>query len=135
MDIHDQVWLVTGASSGIGRAVAGALARRGARVALAARSAPLLQQAADELAAGGAPAIAVPMDVCRDDAVAAAIEHVLHTWGCIDGVANLAGNGGTLSRWSDTSAGATQAVFDVHVLGAERVLRAALPALKRQRRS
>jgi NAD(P)-dependent dehydrogenase (short-subunit alcohol dehydrogenase family) len=135
MNIDDQVWLVTGASSGIGRAVAGALARRGVRVALAARCAPLLQQAAADLAAGGAHAIGVPMDVCRDEAVAAGIERVLATWGRIDGVANLAGNGGTLARWSDTSARDTQAMFDVHVLGAERVLRAALPALKKRRRS
>lgn len=135
MDIDDQVWLVTGASSGIGRAVAGALARRGARVALAARSAPLVQQAAAELSAGGAQAIAVPMDVCSDAAVASGIERMLAAWGRIDGVVNLAGNGGTLARWSDTSTHDTQAMFDVHVLGAERVLRAALPALQRQRRS
>jgi NAD(P)-dependent dehydrogenase (short-subunit alcohol dehydrogenase family) len=135
VDINDQVWLVTGASSGIGRAVASALARRGARVALAARSMPLLQRSADELTGDGAQAIAVSMDVCRDDSVAAGIGQALSAWGRIDGVANLAGNGGTLARWSDTSARDTQAMFDVHVMGAERVLRAVLPALKRQRRS
>src|SRR5688572_31984475 len=80
VDIHDQVWLVTGASSGIGRAVASTLARRGARVVLAARSMPLLQQLADELTRDGAQAIAVSMDVCRDDSVAAGIDQALSGW-------------------------------------------------------
>jgi NAD(P)-dependent dehydrogenase (short-subunit alcohol dehydrogenase family) len=75
------------------------------------------------------------MDVCHDESVVAGIEQVLAEWGRIDGVVNLAGNGGTLARWSDTAAHDTQSMFDVHVLGAERVLRAALPALKRQRRT
>lgn len=135
MDIDGRVWLVTGASSGIGREIAGALAHRGARVALAARSEATLCAAADRLARAGAQVLALPMDVCDDASVAAAIERLLTAWGRLDGVANVAGNGGVLSHWAQTTGRSTEAMFDVHVLGAERVLRAALPALQRSGRS
>lgn len=135
MQFDDQVWLVSGASTGIGLEIARALAACGARVALAARSADALQREAAALAARGLQALAVPMDIRSDEAVAAGIARVLDTWGHLDGIANVAGNGGTLSRWCDAPSHGTESMFAVHVLGAERVLRAALPALVRQRRS
>jgi NAD(P)-dependent dehydrogenase (short-subunit alcohol dehydrogenase family) len=68
--LHGQVAIVTGAGRGVGRAVAAALARSGAAVALASRSADELQSAARELERIGAEALAVPTDVVDEKAVA-----------------------------------------------------------------
>jgi NAD(P)-dependent dehydrogenase (short-subunit alcohol dehydrogenase family) len=72
-DLAGQVALVTGASSGIGRHLARALAASGAKVALAARRAELLAEVAAEIAGAGGRALPVVCDVTRPDSVAAAI--------------------------------------------------------------
>jgi NAD(P)-dependent dehydrogenase (short-subunit alcohol dehydrogenase family) len=127
MEPKGKVIIVTGASSGIGLAAARALARAGARVALAARSLDTLRAEADRLAAEGATVLAVPMDVTSDASVAAAVEAVLGRFGRIDAVVNNAGNAGRLSFWASTEPSASRAMFDVHVFGMERVTRAVLP--------
>src|SRR3712207_1612642 len=63
------VVVITGASSGIGRATAHAFAKRGASVVLAARRVPMLEEAARECEALGGTALAVPTDVTREDQV------------------------------------------------------------------
>jgi len=132
MTLEHQVWLITGASCGIGREIAHAMAAHGVRLALAARREAALQDLAAALRRGGADVLALPMDVCNDASVAAAIGRLDRAWGRLDGIANVAGNGGSLARWCDTPTDATRAMFDVHVHGTERVLRAALPLLQRQ---
>lgn len=82
------VVLVTGASSGIGRAVALAYARRGARVALVARRADKLASVA---AACGEGALATPADVSDPAAVRAAVARVTAAWGAPDVLVNGAG--------------------------------------------
>ena len=74
MNMAGQVWLVTGASEGIGREIAGALVACGARVALSARREAPLRAAADELARHGAQVLAVPIDVRSEASIAAGIE-------------------------------------------------------------
>src|SRR5579884_1059425 len=59
--------LITGASGGIGRCLAEQAAARGARVALTARSADLLQELTRKLSAAGAEAVAIPADVRREE--------------------------------------------------------------------
>jgi NAD(P)-dependent dehydrogenase (short-subunit alcohol dehydrogenase family) len=72
-DLTGQVALVTGASSGIGRHLAELLAAAGAKVALAARRADRLAEAAREIEAAGGQCAAIPCDVTRADSVAAAV--------------------------------------------------------------
>ena len=75
---------VTGASTGIGLALARELAHRGHRVALAARRAELLDAEVAALTAAGFTAMAAPCDVADADAVRAAVAHVEAAWGPID---------------------------------------------------
>ena len=85
---RDSVVLVTGASSGIGRATALAFAHGGAHVAIAARRKALL----DELAAqAGRDILVLPTDVSRREEVAACIDAVVHRFGRLDVVVNNAG--------------------------------------------
>lgn len=79
-----KVVVVTGASSGVGRATARAFGATGARVALMARSAEALEQAADEVRASGGEALAIPTDVSDSEAVERAASQIEALWGRID---------------------------------------------------
>lgn len=82
--------VVTGASAGIGRAVAREFGRQGARVALLARGRTGLEAAAREVEALGGQALPLPVDVSDAAAVDAAAEHVEHAFGPIDVWVNVA---------------------------------------------
>src|SRR5947209_6700837 len=88
-----RVVVVTGASRGIGRATALALAQAGYRLALAARSYGPLEAVAVEARAAGAEAVAVPTDVTDEAAVHALIVATSERFGGIDALINAAGYG------------------------------------------
>jgi NAD(P)-dependent dehydrogenase (short-subunit alcohol dehydrogenase family) len=92
-DLTGQVALVTGASRGIGRALAKALAHAGARVAVAARSADLLTALAEEIKAEGGEARVFPLDVRSVDQVRRVFEEVADSYGRLDILVNNAGMG------------------------------------------
>jgi 3-dehydrosphinganine reductase len=91
----DRHVIVTGGSSGIGRAVAARFAAEGACVTIIARRAELLQSAADDIARcspeGSSKVLAVPADVTRPDQLAAAIDHAVDTFGTPDVLVCCAG--------------------------------------------
>jgi NADP-dependent 3-hydroxy acid dehydrogenase YdfG len=89
--LEDRVALVTGASSGLGRATALALAKAGASIALLARSRDELEAAADELGRDGRRAIAVPVDLADASAVEEAVLAALGHFGRIDVLVHAAG--------------------------------------------
>lgn len=86
-----RVALVTGASRGIGRAVARQLAQEGYRLALNARTESSLRECVGELRSEGHEAIPVAADVTSGPAVEAMSERVLHTWGRLDVLVTCAG--------------------------------------------
>src|SRR5579859_2531920 len=91
MDLQGRVALVTGASQGIGRACALALAEAGAQVALGARNVEKLQGVASEIESKGKKALVLSLDVSSRDSIKAAVAKLLETWGKIDILVNNAG--------------------------------------------
>lgn len=79
-----QVWVVTGASAGVGRAIARAAGAEGARVGLIARGIEGLRAAADEIREAGGEALVLPLDVADAASVDYAADLVVRHWGRID---------------------------------------------------
>ena len=91
--IEGKVAIVTGASKGIGKAIAHVFANSGAKVVLAARTREVVKQVADDLKAKGADVIAIPTDVTNVDAVQSLITETLDTYHKLDILINNAGAG------------------------------------------
>lgn len=109
MDLDGRTALVTGASTGIGRATAKTLADAGAQVGLAARTAAKLEAVAEEIEAEGGDACVVPTDVRDPEQVESMVTTVRDTFGGLDVMVNNAGVGhwesegvldGDLDEWT-----------------------------------
>jgi len=102
MELEGQVALVTGASRGIGRGIALALADAGAQVALAARSADRLRSVEREIRDRGGKAASLPVDLAEEPQIEALFGRLAETYGRLDILVNNAGIGlfGALSDFS-----------------------------------
>jgi short-subunit dehydrogenase len=126
--LHGRRALVTGASSGIGRALALRLARAGARVALVARRQQALDALAAEIRAAGGEAFALACDVgdrARAEATCARAQELL---GGVDLLVNNAGYG-RHRRFLDSDVDDMERMLRVNFLGTLYVTRALLPAM------
>lgn len=133
MRLEGAVALVTGASSGIGRATALDLAGAGATVVGLARREHLLRELAAELAARGTPGGVVACDVADTLAAEAAVAGVVAEHGRVDVLVNVAGIG--LHRaLLDCGAGDLERVMRVNYLGAAACMLAVLPGMVARRR-
>src|SRR4051812_33105355 len=111
-----KVVVVTGASSGVGRAIAEEFGRKRSRVALIARGGDGLRAAARTIEAAGGEALVLPLDVSDARAVDAAADRVLARWGRIDVWVNDA-MVTVLGRVDDTTPEEFRRVMEVDYLG------------------
>ena len=125
-DLSDKVVIVTGASSGIGRAMARQLAEQGCKVTLASRSADKLEQLAIEI---GPNALAVSTDMASDREIKAMVEKTIAHFGGID---ILYANAGvfTTGEFSDVDLDKMNQIIDVNVNGVMRCVHAVLPHMQ-----
>lgn len=127
-----EVVLVTGASRGIGRAVALEFARQGARLVLAARDEQRLALVADEVRDLGAEALVAPADVTSPDAVASLVEAATREFGRIDVLVNNAGIGKVGGVESATFADNLRQTQRASLFGMIEVTRRVVPIMRRQ---
>jgi len=131
--IEEQVVVVFGATSGIGREAACRLARRGARVVVAARSETALNTLAEELRREGGEATAAAAEVTEPEQVQAVAEHAVATYGRLDTWVHAAGVG-LWASFAQMTPKEWQRVIEVNLNGAVYGAMAALPHLKREGR-
>jgi short-subunit dehydrogenase len=125
--------LVTGASSGIGRALALRLAREGARLALVARREAELEALAAEIRAGSGEALVLPCDVAECEQAQEACRRALAHFGCVDLLVNNAGYGHH-RRFLDWDVADMERMLRVNYLGALYFTKALLPQMLEQGR-
>jgi len=125
MQIEDHVFVVTGASSGIGLATAKALAERGGKATLLARSRDVLEELADQLP-GSLPIVA---DVTDFASVRAAIARAHGHYGSIDGLINNAGRS-YAAAIADIEPELFEEIFRLNVLGPIVAMQAVIPGMR-----
>lgn len=131
MKLAGRVALVTGSSSGMGAAIAVALAREGASVSLTARRGDRLAEVAGKITADGGVASHVVADVADRDQAANAVQSTIDTHGRLDIVIHSAG-GGSMGPVAGADLDQWHAMVNVNLLGVLNVTHAAVPHLLRQ---
>ncbi|MFE4829224.1 SDR family NAD(P)-dependent oxidoreductase [Streptomyces sp. NPDC056672] len=129
----NKVVLVTGASRGIGRAVALAFAREGAQLVIAARSADRLAQVEKEVRDLGSEVLSVPTDVTSRDAVTTLVDAAMNRFGRIDVLVNNAGIGKVGSIESAAFEDDVHQTLRASLFGMINVTQRVLPILRQQR--
>jgi len=130
MPFNGHVVWITGASSGIGRALALECARRGADVALSARREEQLRAVAREVRALGQKALVVPCDVTEEAQLEAAVKQVVDHFGRLDVAVANAGFG-AIGTIEELDAETWRRQLDVNVVGLAQTARCALPELRK----
>ena len=131
IDLSGRVVLVTGAGGGLGREHALLAAAHGARVAVNDLSEAQAQAVADEITASGGEALALAASVSDMAAVQAMVDHIVRTWGRIDGLVN---NAGILrdKSFAKMDLADFRLVTEVHLMGAVHCCKEVWPLMQAQ---
>lgn len=129
--LKDRLALVTGASRGIGRAVALALARQGAHVVITARTAGGLEEVDDEIRDGGGKATLLELDLTRGEKIDQLGPTLYQRWGKLDILIANAAILGPLSPLHHVAEEAWNAVMSINLTANWRLIRTLDPVLKR----
>ncbi|HYY42198.1 MAG TPA: SDR family NAD(P)-dependent oxidoreductase, partial [Pyrinomonadaceae bacterium] len=130
-ELSDHVALVTGASSGIGRATALGFAAAGARVALVGRAHEALQEVEREITAQGGAALSIAADVMQEADAERAVTATVERFGGLDVLVNAAGilSNGTIET---TQLAAWDEMMNVNLRAVFHLMQLAVPHLKRR---
>jgi short-subunit dehydrogenase len=131
-DWQSKVAVVTGGSSGLGRAIARALVERGARVVIAARGAEKLAAAADALRAAGGDVLALSVDITQQADVERLLAGTIERFGRLDMLVNNAGRSARGEAIATTPEEFAE-LLDLNVIALVRCTRAAMPHLLESR--
>lgn len=127
--LHGKVAIITGASSGIGRATARLFAREGASVVLNARGVDALESVAEEIRRDGGQAAAIPGDVTLADTHVRLVETALERFGRLDIAINNAGTVGQIAPLADLDPDSWHAVLSGNLTSAFLAARVQIPAM------
>lgn len=127
--LHGRTAIVTGASRGIGRAIAELLATEGARVVVTARSAEALDDVVRGILARDGSAVAVPLDITAPDAADVLVASALEAFGGLDILVNNAGGNSFMAPLSQMRDSGWAKAMALNLDSSMRLIRAALPAL------
>jgi NADP-dependent 3-hydroxy acid dehydrogenase YdfG len=125
--LQDRVVWITGAGSGIGRAMAVGFATAGAKVAVTGRRIEVLHETASQI---GETALVVPADVSKADQVERAYETVSQTWGAVDILVNNAGRNSSQRHLHQLTVAEMSSMLDVNLKTAFLCSMAVLPAMR-----
>ncbi len=131
MKLRERVAIVTGSARGIGKAIATACAREGARIVLCDVDARSLEAAEAEIRALGAPVLSLRVDVTDGAQVTAMVEGVVRAWGRADILVNNAG-GGTGPSGLEVPDAEWDAVVDLNLKSQFLCCRAVVAPMRRQ---
>ena len=129
---RDKVALVTGGSSGIGRATSLAFARQGARVAIADREPNGAAETARMIEDIGGTATVFELDVTKAAEVASLVERVVQTYGRLDYAFNNAGIGGKVAKTADYPEEEWDRIIDVNLKGVWLCMKYEIPVMEKQ---
>jgi NADP-dependent 3-hydroxy acid dehydrogenase YdfG len=130
--LNNKTAIVTGASRGIGKAIALSLAKAGVKVVLAARQQTDLESAKTEILKNGGQCIAVQADVAKEADIDHLIEKTTDAFGTVDILVNNAGFG-IFSKVADTSVKDFDGMMNVNLRGVFLCCRGVLPTMIRQK--
>jgi NADP-dependent 3-hydroxy acid dehydrogenase YdfG len=134
MDLHNKTALVTGASRGIGRSIALALAKEGCKVMLAARSKSDLEKVAQEIRNSGGSAATIVANMRDEKSISDMVNATATQFGGLDILVNNAGLG-YFSSAAEMTTAQWDEMFDVNLRGVFIATREALPHLRKQKES
>lgn len=132
MALHGQVAIVTGASSGIGRATALSLAHAGASVAVVSRRRAELEEVAREIIDDGGAALVLPTDVSHLDQIESAVARAVDFYGRVDILVNNAGMNTKERHFADMSRADWEQVIAVDLTACFDFIQAVLPIMRKQ---
>jgi NAD(P)-dependent dehydrogenase (short-subunit alcohol dehydrogenase family) len=130
--LEGRVAVVTGASRGIGRAIALRLAAAGARVVVSSRKLEGVQAVADEIRAAGGEALAVQCHVGQPDDVTALVARTVEAFGRLDVAINNAATNPHFGPLLSADEGQWLKILDTNLLGMVRLCRAVAPQMEKQ---